>query len=365
METVAEEVARSKTLREAVGVVRAWQRQELLGWTQELLQEALERLVEEHLGRRWHRRRGATPWICLSCGPREAQELKRNGHYRRNLVVLEGVLRLRVPQLRCVSCGRAVALGAPFLPARQRFWGDLEVEIAEAYLSGASYRQVKALVERRMSSSVGLMSLWRRFQEAATGCKGPGLSQPLETLYLDEAYLRVRGKPYWGLLALGETSGGSRQYLGAMITEDRSLDAWQQLLEGLGLPAGGRGLRVLHDGDQAIGGAVSLVLPWAEVRRCVWHELQNLIRQVREAYPGDLGRQLELIRQGVEAKKASWPPKPRTTSLLERRIKDLRRRIRPMDGFGSLAGARNFIKAWLIKENIRTQGRDWLEAFVA
>ena len=59
------------------------------------------------------------------------------------------------------------------------------------------------------------------------------------------------------------------------------------------------------------------------------------------------------------------PERPMTTSPLERAIKELRRRIRPMDGFGSQAGATNFLRAWMIKENVRSQGQDWLEAFMA
>jgi rubrerythrin len=110
--TVAEAVAESKSLAEAVSVVGEAQRQEVRKRKEQLLQGALEMLVTQHLGPRWQRRRGATPWVCLRCGPREAQQLKRNGHYRRGLVVLEGVITLRVPQLRCLECGKSVALDA-------------------------------------------------------------------------------------------------------------------------------------------------------------------------------------------------------------------------------------------------------------
>jgi len=110
--TVAAALVGSKSLTEAVGIVQEGQRQELLRWKGRVLLEALERLVAQHLGRRWQRRRGPTPWACRACGPREAQQVKRNGHYQRSLVVLEGVLTLRVPQLRCLKCGRGVALDA-------------------------------------------------------------------------------------------------------------------------------------------------------------------------------------------------------------------------------------------------------------
>jgi len=57
-------------------------------------------------------------------------------------------------------------------------------------------------------------------------------------------------------------------------------------------------------------------------------------------------------------------PGPRTTSPLERGIKEYRRRTRPMDGFGSRAGASNFLRAWMVKENARIAKEDWLSSVV-
>ena len=135
-------------------------------WKQKLLEEALECLVEQNYGPHWQRKRPqqATPWICLGCGSRDSSQVKRNGHYQRHLAVLEGTITLKVPQLRCRQCGKAVALGALFLPSRKRYWINMDKEITELYLSGVSYRQVKAIVERRIESGAELMSLWRRFQ---------------------------------------------------------------------------------------------------------------------------------------------------------------------------------------------------------
>lgn len=222
---------------------------------------------------------------------------------------------------------------------------------------------MKAMVERRINSQAGLMSLWRRFQEIARVASSPGLGQPLVTLYLDEAYLRVKGKPSWVLLALGENRQGRRHYLGALLSPERTQAAWQRLIEGLEIPSGGRGLSVVPDGDQALGQAVALVLPWAEQRLCLWHQLHNLVLGVRERYPGEPQRRREIVQQARAALEASQ--RPTTTSPLERAIKELRRRTRPMDGFGSWGGARNFLRAWLAKENARRAGEDWLHTLVA
>ena len=328
-------------------------------WKQKLLEEALEHLVEEHYGPRWQKRREhrPTPWICLECGPRDSSQVKRNGHYRRQLVVLEGAITLRVPQLRCRCCGKAVAMGALFLPSRKRYWIDLDREITEFYLSGVSYRQVKAMLERRIESGAGLMSLWRRFQERAQGASYPGLKEKLRVLYLDEAYTKIGGAPFWSLLALGEGESGKRAYLGAVQSPDRSQASWSALLESLEVPQQGKGLIVVHDGDQAIASAVGMVLSRAEERRCIWHQLHRVFMQARELYPDNPEKIKEAIRAAQERMTVS---RPRTTSPLERGIKEYRRRTRPMDGFGSRAGASSFLKVWMVKENARMAHEDWL-----
>lgn len=364
---VAQQLVVCKSTGEVVRVVDRAGREELARWKKEAVEEALERWVEQHLGPRWQRQRevAPTPWLCPHCGPRDSRQVKRNGHYSRRLVVVEGVISLRVPQLCCLGCGRSLALGALFLPARKRYWLDLDQAVTEAYLSGMSYRQIKAMVERRIDSAAGLMSLWRRFQEVAEQANSPGLGQPLVNLYLDEAYIRVGGKPSWALLALGEGHRGRRCYLGACLSLERSQGAWQRLLEGLNIPSGGQGLTVVHDGDQALAQAVALVLPWAKQRLCLWHQLHNLVLGVRERYAGEPQKQREIIQEAKTALVTQVPQGPRTTSPLERAIKELRRRTRPMDGFGSWPGARNFLRAWMVKENTRRAGEDWLAHLVA
>jgi transposase-like protein len=197
-------------------------------WKQKLLEEALDHLVEEYYGPRWQKRRhhAPTPWICLECGPRDSFQVKRNSHYRRQLVVLEGVITLRIPQLRCRHCGKAVALAALFLTYRKRYWIDLDREITKLYISGVSYRQVKAMIKRQIESDAGLMSLWRRFQAKANCASYPGLKEKLKVLYLDEAYIKIKGAPFWSLLALGEGHSGKRAYLGAVQSPDLSETAW-------------------------------------------------------------------------------------------------------------------------------------------
>lgn len=55
---------------------------------------------------------------------------------------------------------------------------------------------------------------------------------------------------------------------------------------------------------------------------------------------------------------------PRTNNVCERGFREWRRRIRPMDGFGSAEGATNFGTLWMLKENARSLDLDWMEVIM-
>ena len=94
---------------------------------------------------------------------------------------------------------------------------------------------------------------------------------------------------------------------------------------------------------------------------CCRQELHNVFLKARELFPNDR----EKVRQAIQAAKIRQEAKePRTTSPLERSIKEYRRRTRPMEGFKSRLGAINFLRIWLVKENARMAKEDWLKAVV-
>ena len=65
-------------------------------------------------------------------------------------------------------------------------------------------------------------------------------------LMTDEAYIKVKGRPCWNLLALGEGKNGKRAYSGASVSPDKTKASWTGLLEALAIPGDGRELVVIQ-----------------------------------------------------------------------------------------------------------------------
>ena len=193
---------------------------------------------------------------------------------------------------------------------------------------------------------------------------------------------------------------GGKHWVGSVLSNDRSQEAWQQALVGLGISRYNPPFAVLSDGDQAIEAAVSMTLPGVRQQRCSWHLKHNAAEWIRERYPRPeddrqrrglmaavhvlvdaptlaqrqaslevlrepfpwLARNLARVLDRIPPKDADNPI--RTNNLMERGFRELRRRTRQMDGFGSDQGAANFHLLWMLKENARLNGRDYLAEII-
>lgn len=363
-----------------------------------VLQSVIDGEVLRYLGRprAGRGRRVLTPWSCPQCGPRLGSELRRNGHYRRRPLTCDGPITLHIPQLVCLDCGKSVPFSHPLLPRRSRLWLDIEQRIAQLYLEGCSYRATRRLLERSCRSSIGLMSIWRSFQRTGQRAHAPAKRPPARYLALDEVHVKVKGEKRWLLSVRAQDAAGGKHWVGSVLSPDRSEDAWEKTLVALGISRFNPPFAVISDGDQAIESAVALALPGVKLCRCVWHLKHNAAEWIAERFPSkeeDVQRRglmaavhvivdaptLEQRRDSLNALRTDYPwladqlarvlervpPKDtehpvRTNNLCERGFREFRRRARPMDGFGSDQGASNFHLLWMLKENARINGRDYL-----
>lgn len=273
------------------------------------IEEALEGEVTNLLGRGWYERRQPpgekTAAQCNRCGSRDAQDFRRDGHYTRYLDTAWGRLKIRVPQLECV-CGGSVKIPFQTLRSRQRIWDDLEGEIRERYGWGMSLRWIKACVDARLNSSVGLRTLNERVREMAQ------LVVPWQQRYLEDVPPVVRVDGIWltlmkrtgevkedrlgrkravktgekvpVLVAQGVWPTSGRHEVVAWVLGSAEDEAsWEALLTQMwkrGISPE-RGFRLLvGDGSPGLEPARRTVYWDVPFQRCVFHKLRNIWQDI-------------------------------------------------------------------------------------
>ncbi|MFQ5886822.1 MAG: transposase [Anaerolineae bacterium] len=400
--SLAHRLVEAKSEGERLKAVEEESRRLLLGFKREAIEKALSLVVGRVLGPRWRRRgKRIIPWNCRACGSRWASQVRRNGHYKRNLVVGEGVITLRVPQVECKGCGRSISIAGGLLKPRSRYWIEFDKEVTEFYMNGVSHRKVVEILARRIQSSLSPMTSWRALQRVGEKVKKEKEVPPhkVRVVALDEITHRVRGERRYTLAAQDAERG---EWLAMRVSESRKEEAWVDLLDQLWDRAisPDSGVEwVVCDGDLAIEAAVEIAYPGVKTQRCVWHLLKKAREVLEKRYPGQgnaerrshlMGmirgiftttREMEAharfralaqedaslarylwpqLKRGLEYLRSPGRGVPSTTSRMERAIREYRRRTRPMDGFKTHSGAENFNQLWMAKERARKDGQDWL-----
>ena len=351
----------------------------------EQMNERLEGEVEEELGPRGERKAGTSGiWVCPRCATSLRADFRRNGHYRRVIVTLVGPVTVRVPLIRC-RCGKHVHIAWKTLVPRSRYWYDFASQWERQYLAGSSYRKTAELLSSLAGTQTSHMAGWRETQKA--GAAARRVRQALEcpkVVILDEMYVWEKGSKKAVLLAI-DPRGTILDFEGPT---SRSAEHWRQLLERLserGVDPDHGLAYVVADGDNAIRQAVEWVWGEAKVQHCVWHILMA-IRAEAQRVCGEVSRSVTQIveearavlmhqactsetRQRAAERLAAFLKKhagkpwaeimarcytqattyllnsavPCTNGTAERTIKELRRRIKTMDGFKSHMGAKNLL----------------------
>lgn len=265
------------------------------------LQAGLVAETDRLLGRDSHQRRSRCgrrqgQAVCQRCGSRRQGDFVRNGHRPRRVNTTVGQLHIWYPRVVC-RCGGSVKLPLSLLQAHQRFFGDVDAQIAQYAQWGLSLRQMRAALSEMLGSSVGL----QRLNACVQAVRQP-LATPLQTvapiLLLDAIWLTVlrstgetrpdrrgRLRPVKRkvkvalLVALGVWPSGSWQVLDWALAQGETTQAWEALLvqlENRGLYRE-RGLSlIIHDGNGALMTVLQRIYPHIPHQRCLFHKLRNL-----------------------------------------------------------------------------------------
>ena len=325
-----------------------------------VLEEVLQEEMTEHLEAGY---RELTP----------TRRGERNGHYTRNLVTPAGKIeRLEVPR------DREGEFITEVFERYKRMTGDLEEAVLEMYLSGISVRKIAGVTEALSRVKVGkdaVSRIARRLEEEQRAWRERPLDEKeYPYLYLDATYLKVRwgaGVTSMALLAcVGVDEEGFREVLAVEVAGSEKGAAYASLLQGL-IDRGLSGVRlVVSDYHEGIKSAVAGELPGVGWQRCAVHFERNVLSHVPSSSMAEVAEDLKAIFKVRREKTAqalaeefielygkrfpkavsvfeagigdvltylrypgSHHAKLRTTNMLERLFKEVKRRTRVVGVF--------------------------------
>jgi putative transposase len=335
----------------------------------------------------------------------------RAGHYDRQLHTQAGEVTLQVPRLR------KLPFETEIIERYRRRQSSVEEALVEMYLAGVSVRRVEDITEALWGTRVSPSTVSELNQKIYAQIEA-WRNRPIEGqhayVYLDGIWL----KRSWGgevktvavLVAIGVREDGYREILGVVEGLKEDAESWRSFLRHL-KQRGLQGVRLLVS-DKCLG----LVEAWGEFypeaswQRCMVHWYRNVLTVVPRGKAREvmamlkaihaqedrqaardkaravaeklgtmrLGQAATIVREGMEETlsymafpREHWT-RIRTNNVLERIMREIRRRTRVVGNFPDgrsavmlvaarlrhIAGTRWGKRAYLDMERLREAGDD-------
>jgi len=342
-------------------------REQLRGHLKEMVRESVEETLNAMLDAEADAQCGAKRY------QRAPERLDtRAGHYERKLLTAAGEVTLAVPRLR------KLPFETEIIERYRRRESSVEEALIQMYLAGVSVRRVEDITEalwgQRVSPST-VSELNQKIYATIDAWRQRPIEGEYAYVYLDGIWL----KRSWGgevrniavLVAVGVRSDGYREILGVAEGTKEDLESWRNFLRCLK----GRGLRGvrLFISDKCLGllEALGEFYPEAQWQRCMVHWYRNVftvvprgrrkeVAAMLKAIHGQedrqaarekaaavaaklegmkLGQAAAIVREGVEETlsymgfpREHWT-RIRTNNMLERIMREIRRRTRVVGNF--------------------------------
>jgi transposase-like protein len=379
---------------------------QLRGHLKELVRESVEQTLNAMLDAEADAQCGAKRY------ERTPERLDtRAGHYDRKLLTSSGEVTLNVPRLR------KLPFETEIIERYRRRESSVEEALIQMYLAGVSVRRVEDITEalwgQRVSPST-VSDLNQKIYATIDAWRRRPIEGEYAYVYLDGIWL----KRSWGgevrniavLVAVGVRSDGYREILGVAEGTKEDLESWRNFLRYL-KERGLKGVR-LFISDKCLGllEALGEFYPEARWQRCMVHWYRNVftvtprgrrkeVAAMLKAIHGQEDREAarekaEAVAQKLEAMKLSqaaaivregveetlsymafprehWT-RIRTNNMLERLMREIRRRTRVVGNFPDgqsavmlvaarlrhVAGTRWGTRQYMDMERLREQEQD-------
>jgi len=353
--------------------------------TAEMLNGMLEVDAERQLGAGWYER--AVRRAGYRCGSRP-----------RRLVTTKGTFDLRVPRARGVS------LEFRLFDRYRRLWRQVDAVLREVYIGGLSTRRtgevLKLLLGTRLSAQTVSRAM-KTLTPLVTRYHRRELEDRYRVLLLDGVTQKLkgwRGKAVMKLVlvAYGITWDGQRELIDFMVAPSESEASWWGFLNRLHK----RGLEgevlelIVSDGSSGLVKVIEYLYPLVKHQRCWAHKLRNVADKVnrydqaavlrgakriptapnrkaaieafdrwRDRWINQYPKAVRCLEKDLESLLTCFDfPKElrrhiRTTNLIERSFREVRRRTRPIGCFNNVESCERIIYAVMIYLNAHWEGK--------
>jgi putative transposase len=322
----------------------------------------------------------------------------RNGYYHRNLVTSMGLIpRLRVPRTRQQGVKTKV------FRRYKRRWREVDEWIRGVFIAGISTRAMswvlRELLQARISAS-SVSVITKQLDHEVGLFHRRVLKDGYVYMFLDGVVKTVvscgRSVKKVVLVAYGIRRDGHREVIDYQIAKSESEADWRRFLTDLyqrGLQ--GERLRlIITDGGRGLLAALDMIYPHVPRQRCWVHKLRNIAVYIPQRHQQACMKDVKLIylassyREAVHRYKTwcqKWrknAPKAvqcleqdiedmllffkydqklwvklRTTNVIERLFKELRKRTRPMSLFANPESCNRILYALFAKYNKQWEDR--------
>jgi len=220
----------------------------------------------------------------------------RAGHYTRTLETQAGPVKLRVPRLRNLP------LETEIIERYRRRESSVEEALVQMYLAGVSVRRVEDITEALWGTRVSpstVSALNQKIYEQIDVWRNRPITGEYAYLYLDGIWL----KKCWGsevtnvavLVAIGVNATGDREILGVIEGAKEDTESWRTFLRHL-KERGLRGVRLVVS-DKCLGllEALGEFYPEAAWQRCMVHFYRNVFSVVPKGKVKEVAAMLKAI----------------------------------------------------------------------
>ena len=253
----------------------------------------------------------------------------RSGHYDRSFTTTAGDVNLRIPKLKGLTFETAI------IERYKRRETSVEEALIEMYLAGVSVRRVEDITEALWGSKVSpgtISNLNKKAYENIDIWRNRSLSnETYPYVYVDGIFL----KRCWGenfenisiLVAVGVSSDGRREILGAMEGLKEDLESWKDFFVWL-KSRGLSGVRLII-GDKALGmvEAIAQVFPNAKYQRCIVHFYRNVFSVVPNQKVKEVAKMLKAIHASEDRDAAREKAKSVVEKLRQMKLSSAAKKV--------------------------------------